>query len=259
MGKGPSVSNIIQLFGFRPKAVASKTFSVDPDTLAAAKQVERGGHCSCLGSRTKKGAPSVPNLHVEEQDRSAAGWQALLTAITAEPMATVLRPSAAIASDQWSGVVTLPSEIQSLTSLRELHLYGSHLRRLPPETGRLVNLENLDVYTSYSLHWLPYEVTRCIRLKSSRMSTRALYGNVKTRLPFPRLSSPIEALLPQTCSVCDGPFHSGSIHPFWTTQRVGTDFVPLLIHGCSADCIDQVPDAPDGYHARPHREGPWPS
>ena len=117
------------------------------------------------------------------------------------------------------------------------------------------SLRELDLYTSYSLHWLPYEVTRCASLNASRMSTRALYGNRKTRLPFPRLSWPIDVLLPATCSVCDRPFGERFPEPFWTTQRVGTDYVPLLVHSCSKACTDSVPSAPPGFFERPHKGG----
>ncbi len=230
---------------------------VDPITLEAARRVERGGHCACLASRTKKGNPSVPNLHTETQDANAPGWKALLDLVdSASTVPTdVLEPSALIPPDSWSGVIALPPNISELKTLRELRLYGSHLRRLPPEVGRLSALCELDIYTSYSLHWLPYEVMRCAALRESRMSTRALYGNIKTRLPFPRLAGPIDTLMPQTCSVCDQPFGDHAVRLLWTTQRIATDVVPLLIHSCSSDCTDQVPDAPEGYHLRPHRGG----
>jgi len=119
----------------------------------------------------------------------------------------------------------------------------------------MTSLRELDIYTSYSLHWLPYEVLRCTNLNVSRMSTRAIYGNRKTRLPFPRLSRPIEALLPTTCSVCDQPFGERTPQLFWTTQRVGTDDVPLLAHSCSSVCVDLIPSAPSGFFERPHKGG----
>ena len=152
-------------------------------------------------------------------------------------------------------VITLPPELASLAQVKQVRLYGSHLRRLPPEIGRMSSLRGLDVYTSYSLHWFPYEVTRCANLSASRMSTRALYGNRKTRLPFPRLSRAIDVLLPATCSVCDLPFGERSPQPFWTTQRVGTDYAPLLIYSCSNASIDLVPSAPPGFFERPHKGG----
>lgn len=247
---------IKQFFSTFSKQDKPVTISVDPSTLAAAERVERGGHCSCLTSLTKGGKVRVPPLHSEAQDTSADGWEALSKLISAHPdSSSILEPSAVIPADQWSKIITLPTAIETLLSLRELRLYGSHLRRIPPEIGRLTNLVSLDIYTSYSLHWLPYEITRCNRLSATRMSTRALYGNIKTRLPFPRLSSPLEAIKPTSCSVCDAPFQEGKILLFWTTQRIGTDIIPLLIHSCSAGCIDNVPDAPNGYYSRPHKGG----
>lgn len=232
-------------------------FSVDPVTQAAAQRVERAGHCACLAVRTRKGTPGVPNLHTEPQNSRAPGWAKVVELVSAEAEArsAVFEPSARIPPPEWAGVITLPASIADLTAVREVRLYGSHLRRLPPELGRLSALEELDVYTSYSLHWLPYEVMRCARLVRTRMSTRALYGNRKTRLPFPRLSHPIEALTPATCSVCDRPFGAAPPRPYWTTLRVGTDDAPLLVHSCSEGCTARVPDAPPGYHARPHKGG----
>lgn len=169
--------------------------------------------------------------------------------------AITFEPSAIIPPGQWSDIITLPGEIETLSAIRQMRLYGSHLRRLPSEIGRLSALEYLDLYTSYSLHWLPYEVTRCSRLCDSRISTRALYGNIKIRLPFPRLADPIDSLVPESCSVCDRPFGDGQVQAWWTTQRIGTDTVPLLIHSCSSACTESVPDAPEGYHSRPHKGG----
>jgi len=160
-----------------------------------------------------------------------------------------------MAWEDWIGVITLPSEISLMRGVTELRLYGSHLRRLPPEIGEMDALEDLDIYTSYSLHWLPYEIMRCRHLQRSRMSTRALYGNRNTGLPFPRLSKSIETIVPRTCSVCGQNFGDTAPNLWWTTQRVGTDDVPLLIHSCSTGCTDVVPDAPKGYHRRPHKGG----
>lgn len=231
--------------------------SIDPATKAAMERITRRNHCACLTERTKKGTPLVPNMHVEAQDQTVAGWAEVTNLIErlALTNATILEPSAQIPWEDWIRVITLPPEVGSLTQVKQVRLYGSHLRRLPPEIGRMSSLQELDIYTSYSLHWLPYEVTRCASLIASRMSTRALYGNRKTRLPFPRLSRPIDVLLPATCSICDQPFGKRTPQPLWTTQRVGTDYVPLLIHACSGVCIDAVPSAPSGFYARPHKGG----
>ncbi len=235
----------------------SRLFSIDPATKAAVGRITRRDHCACLAVRTKRGTPLVPNMHVEPQDESADGWTQIkgLVAREARSRPSLFEPSAHIAWEEWIKVITLPKEIDSLTSVREVRLYGSHLRRLPPEIGALTQLEDLDIYTSYSLHWLPYEVTRCRNLRRSRMSTRALYGNMKTHLPFPRLSRPIDTLLPSTCSVCDQAFGERAPQLYWTTQRVGTDYVPLLLHSCSDACTQSVPPSPKGFFETPHKGG----
>jgi hypothetical protein len=234
-----------------------RLFSVDPATKAAVGRITRRDHCACLAVRTKKGTPLVPNMHVEAHDESATGWTQIqnLIAQAARTRSPLFEPSAHIPWDDWMRLVTLPKEIALLSNVREVRLYGSHLRRLPPEVGALSHLQDLDIYTSYSLHWLPYEVTRCNTLRRSRMSTRALYGNMKTRLPFPRLSQPIEALLPTTCSVCNRGFGERAPQLYWTTQRVGTDYAPLLIHSCSEACVKSVPPSPAGFFEAPHKGG----
>lgn len=212
--------------------------------------------CDCLAEHVQQGAAFSPTLHTEAQDESAVGWLQLTVMIEelARSGAEHLAPGAYIAWKHWQHVITLPREVAALKRVRELHAYGSNLRRLPPEIAQMSFLRKVDIYTSYALHWLPYEITRCV-LHSTRMSTRTLYGNKKTRLPFPRLSGPVDVLLSETCSVCELPFEGRLPQVYWTTQRIGTDDVPLLIHGCSKSCIDSVPSAPPGYVARPHKGG----
>jgi hypothetical protein len=236
---------------------SSRVFSIDSATEAAIGRMTRSDHCACLAVRSKKGVPLVPNIHAEAQDQSVAGWGKVTNLIEqlARTAASILEPSAQIPWEDWMRVITLPPQVASLTHVVGIRLYGSHLRTLPPEIGRMTSLRELDIYTSYSLHWLPYEVSRCANLSVSRMSTRALYGNKKTRLPFPRLSRPIESLLPSSCSVCDQPFGERTPQLFWTTQRVGTDDVPLLVHSCSSACVDLIPSAPSGFFERPHKGG----
>ena len=233
-----------------------RLFSIDAPTKEAIGRITRRDHCNCLGFRAKRGTRQIPELHTEEQDITSAGWLKALELTRSFPARDdTLTPSAHIPWDEWMGVITLPKEIAELKSVRTIHLYGSHLRRLPPEIGRMSALQELDVYTSYGLHWLPYEILRCKNLKSSRMSTRALYGNRNTGLPFPRLRSPQSILTPATCSVCDQPFGDSTPRLFWTTQQVGTDHVPLLVHSCSEACTAAIPDAPTHYFPRPHKGG----
>ena len=234
-----------------------RLISIDPATKAAVERVKQRDHCSCLATRGKTDVPSVPDLHGEAQDIRTRGWTQTVELIRLNVIgcSTVFEPSAHVPWDDWMKLITLPAAIADLTNVSHVRLYGSHLRRLPPEIGRMMGLENLDIYTSYSLHWLPYEVTRCPNLRETRMSTRALYGNKKTRLPFPRLSRPVDVLLPETCSVCDRPFGEAVPQLYWITQHIGTDYAPLLIHSCSRECTLSVPVAPKGYFDRPHKGG----
>src|SRR5207248_5153584 len=87
----------------------------------------------------------------------------------------------------WPQIRTLPTTIAKRKAVKHLSLYGSYLVRLPPEVGEMTSLEKFTPYTWYSLHWFPYELTRCRSLRNSAVSTRALYGNYKYRPPFPRL------------------------------------------------------------------------
>jgi hypothetical protein len=150
----------------------------------------------------------------------------------------------------------LPPSISRLTSVRKLYLYGSHFARLPPEIGDMVKLQELDLYTSCRLHWVPFEVTRCTLLKRSRVSTRALYGNYKHRPPFPRLDVPESRLnLPVNCSVCRKPLQPAGVRQSWLSMLVATDVLPLLVNACSDACLKKLPPAAYGYAECPHLGG----
>ena len=156
----------------------------------------------------------------------------------------------------WSAA-TLPPEIGALKSVRKLCLYGSSLVRIPPEIGDMSSLEEFDCYTSYRLHWLPFEITRCSNLVDSRISTRALYGNYKHRSPFPDLRRESDFLLsirPDTCSVCGSPL-GGTYATRWISLNIATDVAPLLVYACSGKCVDSLPTPPDNYVSKPHRGG----
>jgi hypothetical protein len=198
-----------------------------------------------------------PEFHRETQGGSQDGWQALEAYIeeVASRGGDEFNPRTGIGSERWEQLVTLPPSIRKLQSVTYFALYGSHLVRIPPEIGELANLEELDPYTSYSLHWFPYEITRCPRLKRSRVSTRALYGNRTFWPPFPRLPCVIPEILPASCSVCRGPFTGDGILQVWISLRVATDVLPLLVNACSQKCIQKLPKPAEGYVAEPHQGG----
>ena len=224
--------------------------------------------CRCLGQRLER-PPRGVRFHKDRQDTEAAGWRRLLELIeeAAEDQREVFKPLVELSAEQRRQVITLPPTVGKLTAVRHLVLYGSNLVRIPPEIGAMTSLEEFTPYTSYRLHWFPYELTRCPNLQRSTVSTRALYGNFKFRPPFPELVSETDrigelkpgvwgAAVIRTCSVCDAPIGNSGPIQAWITLRVATDVLPLLVNACSPACIEALPTPPEGYIQRPHRGGP---
>ncbi len=198
------------------------------------------------------------HLHLEAQDTSAQGWIALLQLVeeAIRDQREVFAPKQEIGPELWSQVVTLPPSIAQLKHVKKLYLYRSSLLRIPPEIGGMEQLEEFIPYTSYGLHWLPYEITRCKKLKSSTVSTRALYGNYKFRQPFPLLEPIVPELVPAHCSVCDGPLSVGTVRQRWISLGVATDVLPLLVNACSDACLEKLPQPPKDYVQVTHKGGP---
>ena len=189
----------------------------------------------------------------------------------------MFEPLSALSWEERIQVVTLPSTIGRLKAVKKLVLEASNLVRLPAAIGAMTCLEDLDLYQSYRLHWVPYEITRC-PLRSSRVSTRALYGNPKVNAPFPRLQAAttdakaglhLRTLDPaasqrEACSVCGAPLSKTELRQVWVTMRVATDMLPLLVNACSESCIRTLPrpshqdvcgDSSAGVHESVHRGG----
>lgn len=114
----------------------------------------------------------------------------------------------------------LPPTLFELLKLESLSLYGSNLavssigiilwfnywlsQQISPLIGNFKDLRSFTPYTSYSLHFLPYEILQCTKLTDMTISTRAMYpcnwswvfffdsdsyGNYKNHLPFPNLET----------------------------------------------------------------------
>jgi hypothetical protein len=223
-------------------------------------------YCDCIlewqrGRARREGAVlqspcTEPRLHLEEQDTRSRAWGRLIELIetSAADGREEFSPAHELRED-WAQILTLPATISKLKRVKHLNLYGSRLVRIPPEIGEMTDLREFTPYTSYSLHWFPYEITRCRKLKESTVSTRALYGNWKFRSPFPRLPSPADSITPAACSLCAGPFDSSGPQQWWTSLRVATDVLPLLVHACSEECVRRLPRSPEGYVQSPHRGG----
>lgn len=217
--------------------------------------------CHCLDVGSQK-HPKLPVLHDEVQDTSCDAWRIVNETIEAAAIRgdTVLDPLAGLDGDQRQQIITLPASIERLKDVRELHLYQSHLVRVPPQIAGMASLEYLDVYTSHRLHFFPYEVTRCKNLSRSRVSTRALYGNYKQRPLFPHLQRPgnreaLSQLTPSSCSVCAQPLGASAPVQRWITLAVGSDWLPLLVTACSMECIKALPTPPPDYVQEAHTGG----
>lgn len=218
-------------------------------------------HCHCCQKKStgKNGQLrwSEPELHSEIQDTQCPGWKRLIELVetAASDHRQIFSPAQEMKPEEWNQIVTLPPSIAKLKSVRQFTLYGSSLVRIPPEIGEMSSLEEFSPYTSYRLHWFPYEITRCKNLKESTVSTRALYGNYKYRPPFPKLPQIHDWLTPKNCSVCNMPFGENTPLQFWVSLNVATDVLPLLVDACSRKCISMIPTPPQGYIRKPHRGG----
>jgi DNA-binding NtrC family response regulator len=218
--------------------------------------------CPCCVGEDKT-TDVEPLLHEDVQDTTCEGWRLLLELIekAASEHWTTFAPGRLIPSHLWRDVVELPTSIGTLKDVKQLVLYGSHLVRIPREIGDMSGLVEFIPYTSRRLHWFPYEITRCAKLVKSTVSTRRLYGNFKYRLHFPKLEdggSPRVTARDQTsvrCSVCDRLVAISKVKRVWTSQRIATDVLPLLVHACSDDCISRLPPGADRHLRDPHRGG----
>jgi uncharacterized protein (TIGR02996 family) len=247
---------------------------IEPERVPLPDDPSGGRGCKCLyagGPERRK--RSLPFFHREAQDTECDAWKRLLDLVeeaTADGREE-FAPLRGLSPSERSQILTLPPTIAKLKAVKTFNLYGSYLVRIPPEIGEMTALKEFVPYTSYRLHWFPYEITRCRGLRSSTVSTRALYGNYKYRPPFPRLhtgaaTAPGRAepsrlpLKPQgvgtrPCSVCGSPFEDNRRYRVWVSLRVATDVLPLLVNACSDDCIRKLPPSPEGCVQTPHRGG----
>jgi hypothetical protein len=241
------------------------------DAVGPSGQLPDRDRCRCVGHSAGTRPASVA-FHADRQDTDSPGWRRLLMLIdeAAADGRAVFKPFVEMSAEERRQVVTLPPTIADLTEVKRLVLYGTNLVRLPPEIGGMTSLEMFEPYTSHRLHWYPYELARCARLRDSTVSTRVLYGNFKFRPPFPKLrpvttatEAHFDRLDPGTwgadavrsCSVCTGPVNH-KLHQVWISLAVATDVLPLLVNACSAECVAALPPPRSGYVPTPHTGGP---
>lgn len=201
----------------------------------------------------------IPN---NVQNRKSIAWKMLCRYIdkVAREEREEFAPYKGIGIILYSHIYTLPESISKLTKVKRMLLYGSKLKRIPPEIGKMESLEYFDPYTSYNLNWFPYEITKCKKLVDSTVSTRALFGNYKNRMGFPKLHhSPVRYFGDTVkCSECNKEMTYQETKQLWITLEVGTDYLPLLANVCSKACedkLDGMPKPPPYYWQHPHQGG----
>ncbi|QNR23850.1 hypothetical protein [Croceimicrobium hydrocarbonivorans] len=193
------------------------------------------------------------------QDRNSKAWLKLCSYVEelAKSGGSVFDPREALGDELYLQIQELPESIGQLKQVRQIELYGSKLVRIPPEIGQMEALEEIDLYTSYDLKWLPFEISHCKNLKKSRISTRALYGNIKNRKGFPRLDhNPVRYQGEKLhCSVCAQEISYETSYQMWISINVATDVMPLLVMLCSKECELKLPQGAEYHIAEAHRGG----
>ena len=202
---------------------------------------------------------SILTIENDVQDRKSVAWLKLCEYIEllAENGSDNFSPQDYLGRELFAEIHTLPESISKLKKVKNVLLYGSKLKRIPPEIGQMEALEYFIPYTSYDLHWFPYEITYCANLKDSSISTRALYGNYKNRMAFPTLAeNPVRYCGDKVhCSVCNKSMTYEETNQLWISLRIGTDTVPLLVNLCSTQCEKALPKPPEHYVQFPHKGG----
>src|SRR5687768_13246059 len=193
------------------------------------------------------------------QDKTSLAWQKLCEYVekVAANNQEEFSPLEELGQELFAQIHTLPGSISKLKKVKKVWLYGSKLRRIPPEIGEMESLEYFDPYTSYGLHWFPYEIMHCRNLKHSRVSTRALYGNFKNRMGFPDLTNNPIRYEGNTvhCSICRKEMTYDQTNQLWISLKVATDILPLLANICSKECEDRLPKPPGEYLQYAHKGG----
>lgn len=201
----------------------------------------------------------ISKIKNDIQDRNSVAWKKLCDYVDKVALENreEFSPAEELGEELFSQIHTLPESIAKLKNVKKVSLYGSKLKRIPPEIGEMDSLEFFDPYTSYDLHWLPYEITKCKNLKNSRVSTRALYGNYKNRKGFPRLNHNPVRYSGDTvnCSVCGKTMTYEQTNQLWISLNVGTDVLPLLTNLCSKECESELPTPPKDYVQFAHKGG----
>jgi len=193
------------------------------------------------------------------QDKNSLAWKKLCDYIDqlADSGGEEFSPREILGDEDFFQIFTLPASIAKLKKVKKVLLYGSKLKYIPPAIGEMEALAYVDLYTSYDLNWLPYEISNCKKLIESRISTRVLFGNYKNRMPFPRLDhNPVRYDEDKLqCSICNKGIDYAFTNQLWISLNIGTDVLPLLVNSCSMACQEKLPMPPENYLQYPHKGG----
>lgn len=230
-----------------------KLFSCNPP-IEEIRQLSAYASCDCFQPPEDSPAKwKELSFHDDTTPPEVATEVEKLVAFTAERGLEEFVPRKELGGQVWAQVKRLPPSIGLMSRVTRMDLYGSHLVAIPREIMLLTQLAEFDPYTSYRLHWFPYELARCPSLRKSRISTRALYGNRTFRPPFPRL--PDHTVAATFCSVCDTRLERERFMQRWISLWVATDVVPLLVQTCSKTCLAKLPAPAVGSVPRLHKGG----
>jgi hypothetical protein len=198
-------------------------------------------------------------IYKDRQNRESKEWKLLLSYIdeVAQSGVKVFEPRKALGFEMFRRITALPSAIKKLRHVEQMRLYGSNLQIIPPEIGLLDSLISFDPYTSYRLHWLPFEIMKCKNLEDSRISTRALFGNFKYRPCFPDLTKQRVSFAESKirCGICEKEEKNEIFQQYWISLNIATDVVPLLISVCSTECFKKIPKGAANHINYPHKGG----
>jgi len=206
---------------------------------------------------------NIPKIKKVYQDKNSEAWNKLCDYIDFVEKEGIeeFEPRQKLGNELFSEIQVLPKSISKLKNIKTLHLYGSNLIQIPPEIGEMESLRTFIPYTSYKLHWYPYEIINCTTINKSTVSTRALYGNYNTKLKFPDLTLETVKYFDTEivkCSICKKEINYSETDQYWISLVIATDLLPLLVNTCSEICKGQIITSHPHYsHLQhpPHKGG----
>lgn len=211
----------------------------------------------CYGDDDENIQWTEKHFHVDELSKTARAWDIVREIFDKAKIKGTREINLGKLMDRhdYKSLNTLPDTIGNLKDLEKLIIYGSDISSIPTEISGCEKLTIFEPYTSYRLHWLPYEIKYCKNLTKSCISTRALYGNYKYNPPFPNLKN-TKWQWPQGkmhCSICK--LETNDLQQYWISQNVATDVMPLLVSVCSDSCREKIGDGEIGYAGKCHQGG----